>query len=91
MEALFKIDGCHNIRISSDVPRGMGDPRSVGFQLEYTPLRLPGDPEPVADACGSSSDLPVPTGTKILMSKILRSSEARAIASMLLSAATEAR
>lgn len=90
MEAQFKLDGCHVIRISTDVPRMRGDVGVVGFQLEYTPLRLPGDPVE-SDQCCSSTDLPVPAGTKILMSKNLRSSEARAIASMLLSAATESR
>lgn len=90
MQAEFRLDGCHSIRISTDVPRDSRDRASVGLQLEYTPLRVPGDPiQTFHDQCGSAFDLPVPPGTKILMSARLRSSEARAIASMLLSAATE--
>lgn len=91
MQATFNLDGCHAIRITTDQPRLSGDRGAVGFQLEYTPFRLPGDPEPEFDQCCSGTDLPVPKGTKILMSKNMRSSEARAIASMLLSAATESR
>ena len=91
MQAEFKLDGCHSLRISADVPRLAHDAGFVGFQLEYTPLRLPGDiPGDTVPMWNgySSTDLPVPAGTQILMSKNLRRSEARAIASMLLSAAT---
>lgn len=91
MTTMFTLDGCHALRISSDVPRNASDAGFVGFQLEYTPMRLPGDPEPTENQCSSSTDLPVPRGTRILMSKNLRRSEARAIASAMLSAATESR
>lgn len=92
MEAQFKLDGCHTLRISTDVARTVGAHGSIGFQVEYEPLRLPGDPEPdfSKDIC-CATDLPTRRGVKILMSKHLRPSEARAIASMFLSAATESR
>jgi hypothetical protein len=93
MEAHFKLDGCHTLRISTDVARTSNTHGSVGFQVEYEPLRLPGDPEPEPSSGygGCSSDLPTRPGVRILMSKTLRPSEARAIASMFLSAATEGR
>lgn len=90
MQTTFTLGG-YTVRISSDVPRLAGDTRAVGFQIDTVPMRLPNDPEPEWSACGSSHDQPVPPGTRILMSTTLRHSEARAIASALLSAATEAR
>ena len=93
MEATFKLNGYHTLRINTDVPRRSGD-GSVGFQVECTPISLPGDPvssETFGERCASGTDLPVPPGNRILMSQNLKPSEARAIASALLSAATEGR
>ena len=87
MRSAFSLDGCHELEITGNVPRGAGDPESVCINLLYTPLPTlmsTGDAER-----GERGYVQGPTETR--MSVSLRPSHARAIASALLSAATEAR
>jgi hypothetical protein len=86
MRMSFDLDGCHAIEITGNVPRVQHDPASVCINVLYTPLPMPPartENEPEGDY------IQLPTQTKLSVS--LKPSHARAIASALLSAATEAR
>ena len=83
MRASFSLDGCYELEISGNVPRTQRDPESVCLNLLHTPLPVP---MPGPDGTGYVQP---PTETTFSIS--LRPSHARAIASALLSAATEAR
>ena len=92
MRMKFYLDGCYTLTIGGDLPRIKHDPRSVGIQIDHTPL-----PEPTLAYSGSSEG---PSVTHAVMSRPepqcvasfnMKPSHARAIASALLSAATEAK
>jgi hypothetical protein len=76
MIAMFRLDGCYTLRIGEDEPRTMSTPGSVGLQITYDKLTLPPDS---------------PAPTEIIAAFSLRRSQARAIASAMLSAATESK
>jgi hypothetical protein len=76
METTFKLDGCHYLIVCGDMPRVASDARSVLLQVNHKPL-------PNVDGTCPPDDL--------VVSFTVAPSEARAIASAILSAATEAR
>ena len=88
MNATFKLDGCTTLRIGTDLmlpdqyaPRGY-----VALLLEREPMMGPMGPS----ANDAMPTAPVPP-TEITTLAVLPPSQARAMASVLLSAATEAR
>jgi len=86
MRASFSIDSLHELEITGDVPRHEHDPASVCLNVLRTPL-------PVKNVYGPKEAGPEYTQgpTETIISVSLRPSHARAIASAMLSAATEAR
>lgn len=85
MNMQFRLDGCYTLEItdnghlvSPDGRSGSGSAGNVGIQLLYEPLQV-GTPDRAPDA------------PKSLLQVFLKPSQARAIASAMLSAATEAR
>ena len=92
MRMKFDIDGCYTLSITEDAVRAVGDPGSVGIQVDYTPL-----PTPELAYSGSSdgaSSVSAVMGrpeTRCMVSFNVKPSHARAIASALLSAATAVR
>ena len=86
MQARFRLDGCHDLEIVGDVPRSAQDSASVSIRILRTPLPML---VPSGIQCSDVGYMQAPTETMIAVS--LQPSYARAIASALLSAATEAR
>jgi hypothetical protein len=84
MKASFSIDGCHDLEITGNVPRTANDPASVCINLLRTPL-------PQLMSAPDVANCYVQPPTEVVLSVSLRPSHARAIASALLSAATEAK
>ena len=88
MRMSFSLDGCHELEVTGNVPRTENDPASVCINVLYTPLpTLMPPPENTANM--PPQYVQGPTETK--MSVSLKPSHARAIASALLAAATEAK
>lgn len=85
MHTTFKLDGCHILEIGSDVPRDSYNPNSVGLQLTKRPLPMP---DPTCPADGTAF---VVAPEEAIFAVSLTPSHARAIASALLSAATESK
>lgn len=92
MRMRFELDGCYALTIGGDMPRPAGSPESVGVQVDYTPL-----PAPELAYSGNSGGESVASAimgrpeTRCLVAFSVKPSHARAIASALLSAATEAK
>ena len=88
MNAAFKLDGCYTLELtdsgylsSPDGVSGACSKGNVGIQVLYAPLAL-----------GNVDEGPgAPMPQKSVLQAFLKPSQARAIASALLSAATEAR
>lgn len=83
MNATFHLDGCYSLLITDDGRltsgnMGASSAGNVGLQLTYVPLQI-GTEERAPDA------------PQTLLQAFVKPSQARAIASALLSAATEAR
>lgn len=88
MRVSFSLDGCHEMEITGNVPRSVNDPESVCINVLRTPLPT------LAPAPPGTANMPpqyFQSPTETLLSVSLRPSHARALASALLSAATEAR
>lgn len=84
MKATFQLDGCHTLSVTDNVPRHAADPASVSIQLDRAPL-------PTVHALPDGSTGMTYAPTECVFSTQLVPSYARAIASALLSAATEAK
>ena len=76
MRSVFQMDSCYELTIVEDCPRAFGDPRNVTISVTHTPLSLPSEPSGAAEHVVTFN---------------LKPSHARAVASALLAAATEAR
>lgn len=76
MRTTFQLDPCTMLVVQGDIPRCASDNGSVHIQIEHTPLSLDGSEQPPAD---------------MPFACVLTPSHARAIASAILAAATDAR
>jgi len=97
MNATFKIDGCYELEITSDGSLTTRDPYSasatqkghVGVLLHYTPMVVA---QFIPNEDGSPANLPTiaPAETRTRAAIFLKRNQARAIASALLNAVSEA-